>query len=584
MKLKTFRIRNFRSIVDSGIQTVSPDNINVLIGQNEAGKTSILKALHSFETGIISMDDIRSVGDLPEIYCEFQFTALGIQEIFKDYDLPQGLFKKIKDNSNVIGFLRSWSSINDGELKILQPEVESFWNSDEKLVEDIQVQIDKLKNEGGESSNNQITKEEFLDELWSNVPTFVLFEDSSLLPRSIDLVDIESKNTKVEGYKGALNFLKIIGFDTKSVTGGMDLRIIEDRIDKLNKSFTADFQKYWGQKIGKNDKISVQMELKYHNSSEAEKAGSPYLTFYIKDEQGRLYPDQRSQGIRWFLSFYLELQATAKQGNLRIFLIDEPGGSLHAKAQEDVLKVFEKIKIDLQIIYTTHSPYLIDINSVHRILAVQRDDADDFSSTTRVLTVQQLGSANEDTLFPLYTIMGVNLSHQGVIQKENNVLLEEISGYYYLKAFWKLFNQAQAVYFLPATGVSNIPLLANLMIGWGIDFAVVVDDEPSARKVYKDLKEGGSIDENKLIKIRDCKGIEDIFSKTDFKKFILCNSVVKYSQDNSEYVKLNHLPKPILARDFMLKVISEEFKLKDLSNESQSKINLLLEAIKSTLR
>jgi hypothetical protein len=122
------------------------------------------------------------------------------------------------------------------------------------------------------------------------------------------------------------------------------------------------------------------------------------------------------------------------------------------------------------------------------------------------------------------------------------------------------------------------------MIGWGIDFAVVVDDEPSARKVYKDLKEGGSIDENKLIKIRDCKGIEDIFSKTDFKKFILCNSVVKYSQDNSEYVKLNHLPKPILARDFMLKVISEEFKLKDLSNESQSKINLLLEAIKSTLR
>ena len=43
MKLVAFRIRNFRSIVDTGWQNISPDNITCLIGQNESGKTSVLK-------------------------------------------------------------------------------------------------------------------------------------------------------------------------------------------------------------------------------------------------------------------------------------------------------------------------------------------------------------------------------------------------------------------------------------------------------------------------------------------------------------------------------------------------------------
>ena len=48
MKLTAFRIKNFRSIVDTGWQNLSPDNITCLIGQNESGKTSVLEALEGF--------------------------------------------------------------------------------------------------------------------------------------------------------------------------------------------------------------------------------------------------------------------------------------------------------------------------------------------------------------------------------------------------------------------------------------------------------------------------------------------------------------------------------------------------------
>lgn len=45
MKLKEFRITNFRSIVDTGWCPFSPDGVTVLVGQNESGKSSLLHAL-----------------------------------------------------------------------------------------------------------------------------------------------------------------------------------------------------------------------------------------------------------------------------------------------------------------------------------------------------------------------------------------------------------------------------------------------------------------------------------------------------------------------------------------------------------
>src|SRR2546427_12526376 len=46
MKLRSFRVRNYRCIDDSGEATV--EHIKDLVGKNESGKTSILKPLHKF--------------------------------------------------------------------------------------------------------------------------------------------------------------------------------------------------------------------------------------------------------------------------------------------------------------------------------------------------------------------------------------------------------------------------------------------------------------------------------------------------------------------------------------------------------
>ena len=84
MKLIAFRIRNFRSIVDTEWQNLSPDNITCLIGQNESGKTSVLEALKVFHSGIISEDVLRSDLSLPEVSCRFS--------------IPEGWLLKMTEN------------------------------------------------------------------------------------------------------------------------------------------------------------------------------------------------------------------------------------------------------------------------------------------------------------------------------------------------------------------------------------------------------------------------------------------------------------------------------------------------------
>ncbi|MBC6416141.1 MAG: ATP-binding protein [Bdellovibrionales bacterium] len=98
-----------------------------------------------------------------------------------------------------------------------------------------------------------------------------------------------------------------------------------------------------------------------------------------------------------------------------MILIDEPGGNLHATVQKDVLKVFEDLKDKINIVYTTHSPFLLDINSIYRLIAVQREEeTTDFKYKTYFC--YQLGQASNDTLLLLYATIESEFYHQQTIQ------------------------------------------------------------------------------------------------------------------------------------------------------------------------
>jgi AAA15 family ATPase/GTPase len=757
MKLNAFRIRNFRSIVDTGWQNISPDNITCLIGQNESGKTSVLEGLKVFYSGIISEDVLRSDLSLPEVSCRFTVPE---GWLIKITDNPGTELKELLTGLTHVELTRSWiadlsSVINvSGEISEYLDSLEDAWRiylndvkvkldeemsiildlegSFSKLIEeetDIRSKLtppevkgfgfhlfgkktaeidtpknalfpglinrlNEIKRQKEEINQVLLTKQEVkragekwkkledkcaqmdnhLHELslkleerhqrmtllmrpieddadaeWKEVlydyrksraereiriaeldshiafsgyiidgfteeeaenkvneviqsykshynnaflgkkyfeycPVFELFEDfGSLLPNRIDMEDIISGNEHVEGYKAARNFLSLAQLDYTFFQQPSS-RILKQKIENLNHTLTANFHDFWQQSIGRNNKIHIQFELDHYNSSYEGKAGKPYLEFWIKDEGERLYPKQRSRGVRWFLSFYMELKASANITDRQmVLLVDEPGVSLHARAQEDVLKVFEDIKDRIQVIYTTHSPHLVEINKLHRVLAVQRDDVESMKSTSRILDPLQLSSASPDTLTPLQSILGNPMGNEAFTSKGVNLIVNDTGSFYMLNAIILLMGFKGKVCVIPSTNVSSIPLLCNILMGWGMEFAVLLFENDSEIQMSDHLKSSvfRTDNNNKEIIIRMPGAFlnsEDILSTLDFKNHLL-QTREGITVPNSVYIRQKELPRNFLLSRFLSNVKAGKITASDFDEESLENFKVITDLL-----
>ncbi len=441
-----------------------------------------------------------------------------------------------------------------------------------------------------EMRNKYPDSKELARQIFTALPEFELFEDfSSLLPNRIDLEDIIRANKRAEGYKAAINFLTITGLEY-SFFQQPSSRILKQKIENLNGELTLNFQDFWRQNVGKNNKIKINFELSHYDHTHPEKSGKPFIEFWIKDEKERLYPKQRSRGVRWFLSFFLELKATAVDQGKRnkILLIDEPGVSLHARAQEDVLKVFDDIREQMQIIYTTHSPYLIDVDKLYRILAVQRAIEDDMRSETLVFNARTLKAATADTLSPIYSTMGARLSQQEIVKPYNNVIVKDLATFYFMKAINSLTGFKKECYFLPASGVESIPMMVNILIGWGLDYIILNFGNSEERSVHDRLMKDmfdNKIDlaKEKMIFMENFPDAEDLFSTIDFKKHVV-QVREGITVKNSEYLKDNNFSRAILASKFLQEVNGGTIKHEKLDEESRENLQMFTQKLAANLR
>jgi predicted ATP-dependent endonuclease of OLD family len=766
MRLKAFRIRNYRSIIDTGWCFTPNDNITVLIGQNESGKTTVLEALQSFHDSKISEDILRSDLSMPKVYCSFETKNQKTEEIVDPNKLPPEVLETI-NQLEAISISRTWEELNKSSITIEEEAIKKIYQDKEaekerlfdqtrfrlkeileqsenlqnerkkireqtedlntriqdlnagvqskkktinrgrkKNLEELKQQLRELEgelskvrekhhdltqqdeviqkqlqeiNEGlyrvavkvreteekhqalsvevkekynelkeyqaeyhllvhdkekraadqkiynvrnyyntlleqyhekkkereywlrvgsrlleGEDRpsaelevKKQLQQEEnyyTLDSLglafFRNTPVFEFFHDfSSLLPTRIDLEDIIYEKSNVEGYKAVENYLKLADLKP-DFFNQQNSRILKQKIENLNNEITVDFHEYWRQHVGTNNKINITFDLEHYDQNTPEKVGKPYIEFWIKDRDERLYPKQRSRGVRWFLSFYLELKAFAKNNSRdRVLLIDEPALSLHARAQEDVLKVFEDIKQDLQIMYTTHSPHLINVHKLYRVLALQRADEKEYSETV-IFDPASLKVASSDTLSPIYVLMGARLNDQQFIQKHNNIIVEDIASYYFFDSIYNLMNIKEEMYFLPASDISNITSLANLLLGWKLSFSIILGSHEEGHQIYDYFRynlyqnDDEKTREHILIMDNGFKRVEDLFSTLDFKKYIL-NKRVGITESNSSYIEHNNIARPILASNFLATVQANDLTLEDFDEETRENLTWL---------
>ncbi|GAA1748587.1 AAA family ATPase [Aeromicrobium alkaliterrae] len=108
------------------------------------------------------------------------------------------------------------------------------------------------------------------------------------------------------------------------------------------------------------------------------------LAFVIQDRTRSKYSfDERSQGLRFFLSYFVQITAHRLQNRRPdILLLDEPDAYLSSAGQQDLLRVLQNYADPedggpaSQVVYVTHSPYLIDKNHPERVRALDKGSED----------------------------------------------------------------------------------------------------------------------------------------------------------------------------------------------------------------
>ena len=273
----------------------------------------------------------------------------------------------------------------------------------------------------------------------------------------------------------------------------LEERAISREEMRLNKEASDDLNKYWKQRLEEGGEYNFNVKI----VPQTEEAKSK-IEFKIDRKDGDpLFIEQKSKGFRWFSAFNLRLRAMAtehiKIKNM-VILVDEPGQGLHEKAQRDVKLVLEELakKKGAQVIYTTHHPNLIGIEGKEFARIRVISNAKEIG--TKVETAAQYASRADrgakDTLSPVITAMGIHSMHAVLDTKRLNVVVEGISDHYYLTAFKKLLNKDERLYFLPSCGVNNVPNLVSVLIGWGLKYKAVFDDDAkSGRTAYKLLRD-----------------------------------------------------------------------------------------------
>lgn len=593
MKLKSFRIKNYKSVIDSGVCRLSEnDNILILAGQNESGKSAILQALYDFEIGELRDDCVRDFEDsvkYPVIECVFTLEDGDKSNIVEELEEVEesNIEKKILDvflfelkDLSEITLIRSFENYKDSRLDFDIPLIDSMQKKIDNLIED-QEQSEEYENASEVEEAIEIDVSDSSSTLAKKIhlyaPKMIFFDDfCDLLPDRIYISDLIEPNEDAKGYSAVRNVERILNENLGELDSLSDAASAA-RQDKISRSFTANFNERWNQKIYGNNE--VELSIIYQQGGKDTKGA--YLNFYVlTKEEEYLTPNKRSQGLKWFLSFYLQLTAESKITDDLVILFDEPGLFLHSKAQSDIKTLFKELAVKDQIIYSTHSPYLIDVKSLNRVRLILNLEAE--GTKVEKITTQKTGG-HLDAMKPIIDAIGLEIAHMFSPVSNKNIILEGIADYNYFMGMGKILSFEEDVAFVPSMGATNVHLLMELCIGWGLDWLIIFDDGSQSRAALKKIKKLFFYDEEddiekKIYILKDSEGIEELFTASDL-KLVRPDADFPQAIKKSDKVK-EYGGKEIFSRSFLEKANNGEITKTDMSPTTIKRFEKIFQFIK----
>lgn len=556
MKITRFRIKNYKSIIDTG-DCILDQKITIFAGKNESGKSTILEALSDFDVKkTIDKNKIPITnGDSElklQIIITFEISKKEFSHCFQNknwtdeleiiksfpntYNFSEKTKNKLKITNNLEETENKLKTINNSQKKEIKKKLvkmllnfhkkygdffmfeENFWSISKfsnfkKIIGGIKkniakpdfdaskamkISFKKIENIFSDWNESKNFKDTSLVKIKQLIPNFVLFSThKDVFPNKILIQDLENNSW-------ANAFRNISDLDFELIKSKNNDREKEEHKDNINKNIDNDYNNFWTQDLAK---LSISFD-------------QDNLFFWIKENNSTYEPSMRSEGKRWHLSFYIKVTSRVLEEQNNVILVDEPGLFLHPEAQRNILEKFEKLSEKTNIIFSTHSPYLLEMDKLERIKLVTKFDKEGTQIENKLHKV-----CDKETLTPILSAIGLKMN-SGIdgINKLKNVIVEGITDVYYLQAFKKIRNKTeeQNINFIMGGGVGNMPIVGTIIHGWGGKVMYLFDSDEGGKNGQKNWNKNWKGGEDLVLTILDNSEfgtIENLFSEEDAQKY-----------------------------------------------------------------
>ncbi len=557
MRLRKFRVRAFRCIHDSG--EIKVGDLASFVGKNESGKTAILEALTLLnkDTKVSDLDLCDEMSE--ELKAELSLVEGEFELSEKETALIREKFPNLQDIRRVRIYRSNKNpkvQYDFGEVKI-SGEASKRLNSWENFVDRIQDFVASMPNQirirvdtkflsgppprtrdvfmdtMAEFNNNvyvlasedqKVISEwkkiyQDLDSIFDNLligttersalenfiedrlhPRFVYFSDYKKILGNIDLEEFlrETKGIRPKGLEYVEEFDKAETVMNLFYLAELDSDKLEEaqnspsRLIKLlhtaSRRLSDRLNPAW-----KGDPIHVELRWNPGNIlsvviSDVHKDGTVTNTGLL---------NRRAEGFKWTFSFIVNFAAETQKAELKeaILLLDEPARNLHPAQQRGISDLLKGLAGSNQILYATHSPFMIFDYTLGNLLVVELDKRKHLSRI-----YYDYWNADEETLIPVLYGLSKGLvesimDRQIGFNSRPVIIVETMSDCMYLNAFDKFLKDPNLsmnpLNIVPAYNKNSVMSLATFYRNHGYDTFVLLDNTEESRQISTQLQSNG---------------------------------------------------------------------------------------------
>lgn len=480
-----FSVRSFRGLNSVDLDFKKND-LTLLLGLNESGKTTILKAIETFDFNNDPAPEklkqfFTSMRNKQDIECSVP--CIITAEIAFSENLDYNFFRKVLKAAgfepDVKAEVELITARANAKKTVRISRVVPFTNGSPGRTH---YQLE------GESFSNPRLGRILAQEIVRRCPFIMYFEDfKDAIPDRIYTKPQKSayNETWYEIVDGlffntdpSYSIKKFETYYAKANPREDDARSV---LKKVNKTLQRTFTEKWVNLSGVKE--IEQAEIDYNSAGK-------YFEIKITEQDGTTYSvHERSKGAIWYLAFLMKTEFRRKKlregSGKPIYLIDEPASNLHSTAQQKMVQDFHALVEDTTLIYTTHSRYLISLRDIKNTYVVRREKGEVICTRWG----EYIKGKDPHTTYyqPLFDALNI-VPNNFDMPWEKAIITEGPSDALVLELMEAALNDKHTHAIYPGSSASKLTTLISLNLGWGAKFRVLLDSDKTGleqQEAYK---------------------------------------------------------------------------------------------------